>query len=136
MRNQGKTKQKNSGVSLCFETAIAYVALFLAIRSGRWDLRIGAIKSIAALFTAFDRPKYQKLIPQHAVDMLTISEEVLANLKKGGFTVSIKGGPGHSVSVDEAHEMCINRECIEYITRPFADYMNRTAIFRPVRAKQ
>ena len=31
--------------------------------------------------------------------------------------------------------MCINRECKEYKTRPSADYINRTAIFLPVRAK-
>ena len=43
----------------------AYVALYLAMRSGNWKLRMAAIKSMAALFTAFDRQKYQKLIPQH-----------------------------------------------------------------------
>ena len=94
----------------------------------------GAIKSMAALFTAFDRPKYQKLIPQHIVDLLTIPE-VLSHLKKGEFTVSIRGRAGHSVGIDEAHEMCINKDCKEYITRPSADYINRTAIFLPVRAK-
>ena len=66
----------------------------MAIRSGNWDLRMGAIKSMAALFTAFDRPKYQKLIAQHIVDLLTISEEVSSHLKKGGFTVSIGGRTG------------------------------------------
>ena len=130
-----KDKTKKFWSQFVFEDCYAYVSLFLAIRSGRWDLRNGAIKSMAALFTAFDRPKYQKLIPQHTVDMLTIPEEVLANLKRGGFTVSIRGRPCHSVGVDEAHEMCINRECKEYITRPSADYINRTAIFLPVRAK-
>lgn len=65
-----------------FQDCFAYIALYLAMRSGRWDLRIAAIKKMAALFTAFDRPKYQKLIPQHLVDMLTIPAEVLAHLKK------------------------------------------------------
>ena len=87
-----------------------------------------------ALFTAFDRPKYQKLIPQHTVDLLTIPE-VLSHLKKGGFTVSIRGRAGHSVGTDEAHEMCINKDCKEYITRTSADYINRTAMFLQVRAK-
>lgn len=101
-----------------FKDCFAYIALFLAMRSGRWDLRIAAIKQMAALFTAFDRPKYQKLIPQHIVDMLTIPAEVLAHLKQGGFTVSILGRPCHSVGIDEAHEMCINRECKDFTTRP------------------
>ena len=79
----------------------------MAVRSGNWDLRMDAIKSMTALFTAFDRPKYQKLISQHIVDLLTIPEEALSHLKKGGFTVSIRGRAGHSVGIDEAHEMCI-----------------------------
>lgn len=65
-----------------------------------------------------DRPKYQKLIPQHIRDMFNLPEDVLANLEKGGFTVSLLGRPGHSVGVDEAHEMCVNRESKEFITRP------------------
>ena len=96
---------------------------------------MAAIKSMAALFTAFDRPNYQKLIPQHVVDMLTIPEDLLSKLSHGGLTVSIRGRPGHSVGIDEAHEMCVNKDCKEYITRPSADYINRTAAFLPVRAK-
>ena len=115
-----------------FEDCFAYISQYLAMRSGQWDLRMAAIKSMAALFTAFDRPNYQKLIPQHIVDMLTIPEDLLSKLSHGGFTVSIRGRPGHSV---EAHEMCVNKDCKEYITRPSADYINRTAAFLPVRAK-
>ena len=96
---------------------------------------MAAIKSMAALFTAFDRPNYQKLIPQHIVNMLTIPNEILSHLSNGGFTVSITGRPCHSVGVDETHEMCINKECKEYITRPSADYINRIAMFLPVRAE-
>ena len=55
-----------------FEDCFAYISLYLSMHSGQWDLRMVAIKSMAALFTAFDRPNYQKLIPQHIVDMPTI----------------------------------------------------------------
>lgn len=118
-----------------FQDCFAYISLYLAIRSGKWYLRMAAIKSVAALFTAFDRAKYQKLIPQHIVDMATFPDEVLNQLHHGGFTVSIKGRPCHSIGIDEAHEMCINRECKEYVTRPSAEYLTRTAIFLPIRAK-
>ena len=117
------------------EDCLAYVSLYLAMRSGSWDLRVTAIKSMAALFTAFDRPNYSKLIPQHIRDMLTVPKELISLLSKGGFVVSIQGRPCRSVGVDEAHEMCINRECKEYITRPSADYINRIAKFLPIRAK-
>jgi hypothetical protein len=113
----------------------SYVALYLAIRTGNWELRLASIKYMAALFTAFDRQKYQKLIPQHIVDLLTIPIETLSMLQSGGFTVSLTGRPCHSVGVDEAHEMCINKNCKEFITRPSADYINRTAVFIPVRAE-
>ena len=56
-------------------------------------------------------------------------------MKSGGFTVSILGRPCHYISVNEAHKMCVNRECKEYITRPSADYINHTTMFIPVRAK-
>ena len=41
----------------------AYIALFLSIRYRNWDLRMGSIKLLAAIFSAFDRPIYQELIP-------------------------------------------------------------------------
>ena len=90
---------------------------------------------MAALFTAFDRQKYQKLIPQHLHDMLTIPKEILTHLKSGGFTVSLTGKPCHSIGVDEAHEMCINKDCKEFITRPSADNINRLALYLPIRAE-
>ena len=105
------------------------------MHSGQWDLRMAAIKSMAVLFTAFDRPNYQKLIPQHIVDLLTIPNDLLSQLGHGGFTVSIRGRSCHSVGIDEAHEMCVNKYCKEYITRPSADYINCMATFLLVRAK-
>ena len=59
----------------------------------------------------------------------------LSNTYAGGFTVSILGRPGHSVGIDEAHEMCVNKDCKEFITRPSGDYINRVARFLPIRAK-
>lgn len=50
-------------------------------------------------------------------------------------SVSIRGRPCHFVAIDEAHKMCINKECKEFITRSSADYINHTALFLPVRAK-
>ena len=118
-----------------FQDCLTYIALFLAIRSGNWNLRNAAFKLMAPLFTAFDRPKYSKLIPHHFLEMHTIPDMVLAHLKRGAFTVSILGRACHSVGVDEAHEMCINRECKEFIIRPSADYISRTAASLPVRSK-
>ena len=110
------------------------LCVMLLIRSSKWDLRIAAIKSMAALFTAYDRPNYQKLVAQHINDLLTMPQEIIEQLKRG-FTVSILGRPGHSIGIDEAHEMCVNKDCKEFITRPSGDYINRVARFLPLRAK-
>ena len=75
----------------------AYIALFLAIRSGNWDLWVAAFKLMAPLFTCFVRPKYSKLIPHHLQEMHRLPGAVLALLKQGGFTVSILGRPCHSI---------------------------------------
>ena len=119
---------------LC-QDGLAYIAMYLAIRSGNWPLRMAAIKYMAPLFTAFDRTRYQKLIIQHIYDMLQFPDEVLCYLVEGGFSVSITGKACHSVGIDEAHEMCINRECKQYVTRPSAINMYKTASYLAIRAK-
>ena len=55
---------------------MAYISLFLAIRSGDWDLRVSSVKSMAAVFTAFDHHTYQKLISHHLEDIATLPAEI------------------------------------------------------------
>ena len=54
---------------------------------------------------------------------------------EGGFVVSLSGRPRHSVALDEAHEMKINKECKTSIVRPSRDYISRVASYLPFRAK-
>ena len=53
----------------------------------------------------------------------------------GGFVVSITGRAWHSVAVDEAHEMCINKDCKTSIVRPTPDYISRVANYIPLCTK-
>ena len=69
-----------------FQDCFAYVSLYIATRSSKWDLRTAAIKSMASLFTAYDRPNYQKLIGQHMNDLHNMPQEVLNHLRSGECT--------------------------------------------------
>ena len=60
-RCQIKMTHGNSGLEDC----VPYVALFISIRSENWHLRTAAVKLMAADFTAFDHPIYQKQITDH-----------------------------------------------------------------------
>lgn len=101
-----------------FRDIFAYVTLFLSIRGGMWNLRLFAIKQIAPLFAAFDRPHYQKLLPTHLHEVLTMPKEVIKSFEDGSFVCSINGNSMHSVALDVAHEMLVNKDLKTTIVRP------------------
>lgn len=43
-------------VQFVFVDAMAYISLYLSMRSGDWELRMNSIKNMAPLFTTFDHP--------------------------------------------------------------------------------
>lgn len=90
---------------------------------------------MAPIFAALDRTNYRRLIPQHLADCLLLPPSILSALSMGGFTVSITGSPWHSVAIDEGHEMLINKDCKEAITRPSKDLVNQLALYFPFRAQ-
>lgn len=118
-----------------FEDAMAYISLFLSIQSGDWDLRVASIKSMAAVFTAFDHLTYQKVISQHLEDIATMPAPIIAMFRQGAFVVSVTGRPWHSVAIDESHEMLINKDCKTSIIHPIPDYISRIAQHLPYRSK-
>ena len=108
---------------------MAYVSLLLAIRSGDWNLRMASVKPMAAVFTAFDHPNYQKLISQHSEDVLTMPAPIITMFQQWAFIVSIQavsGKLGHSVAIDECLEMLINKDCKN---QPLPDYINRISCY-------
>ncbi len=118
-----------------FQDAMTYVGLFLSIRSGDWHLRMASMKQMAPVFTAFDHPNYQKLIGRHLADVLCMPTQVLTMFKQGAFVASVSGRAWHSIGIDEAHKMLINRACKTSIMRPNPDYINRIAWYIPFRSK-
>ena len=122
-------------VRFVFEDCYPYILLFLSIRSGSWKGRLAAIKSMAANFAAFDHPIYQRLISNHTLDIANIPSKLLEFFESGGFVVSISGNHYHSVGIDEAHEMLINKQTKQAIVRPSKEYINRVAKYIPHRMK-
>ena len=118
-----------------FVDALAYVGLFLAIRSGNWKLRVASIKLMASIFSAFDHQTYRRVIAQHLADIKSMPDNIISTFRKGTFAVSLNGRPWPSVALDEAHEMKINKECKTSIVCPSRDYLNRVAGYIPYRAK-
>ena len=89
--------------------SLAYMALFIAITNGDWVL-LAAIKLMSAVFSAFDRPIYQRLVPQHLADVLCFPPQLLELLKKGAMSVRLTQSVGRAVALDETHEMKINKD--------------------------
>lgn len=73
------------------DDCLPYVGLYIAMRSGNWNLRMCSIKKMAAHFTAYDRTTYQRLIPRHIAEMLKAPPQLLSSLQNGGFVASLSG---------------------------------------------
>ena len=100
-----------------------------------WDLRVSSLKRMAPLFSAYDRPCYQKLVPSHIADIQCYPNEIHQCFKAGGFTVKLKSAIGHAVALDEAHEMSINRDMKMAVVRPTQPYLKKTTFFFSYRIK-
>lgn len=122
-------------IQFVFHDALGYVGLFLAVRSGNWHLRTACMKLMAPVFTVFDHSTYETQISQHLADLLCMPPTILTMFEQGAFVVSICATEWHSVAIDEAHEMLINKECKTSIVRPSRDYINRIAHYIPYRTK-
>ena len=111
---------------------LSYLSLFLSMRSGIWKLRLSGIKSMAPLFVAFDRPHYQKLIPNHLRDLANMPNDVMKFLESGAFVCSVTGKHMRSVALDEAHEMLVNKDLKTTIVLPSKEYLDRMLYYYPV----
>ena len=118
-----------------FNDCFCYVNLFLAIRTSNWELRMSSLKCMAPLFSAYDRPCYQRLLPKHIADLQKYPDEVVDCLRAGGFTVKLRGEIGHAVALDECHEMCINKDLKMAVARPSTAYLKKTTFFFSYRIK-
>ena len=112
---------------LCFGTdsflVTAFFAIFNCIQPFNTKTGIFVIQQLMApLFSAYDNTTYHCLIPYHLVDLKQIPTVEKA------FTNSINGGKGHAVVLNEAHEMCINKDLKMAVTRPTKSYLQKMSL--------
>ena len=116
------------------EDCFAYIALYIAIRYRLWPLRVGSMKLMAPIFQAFDRPTYQRLVPQHLKDLTCMPQSILQHLQAGEFSVSLSASEWHAAALDECHEMRINRDAKLAVIRPNPQRMEHLSNYLSFRA--
>ncbi|CAC5387759.1 unnamed protein product [Mytilus coruscus] len=92
-----------------------YIAYFIAIRSGNWELRNFCIKEVTKITQITESKYYARLLPYHIADLKNFPAGVIKKFEEGAFVVNISGRNIHSQGLDEAHESCINREVKDII---------------------
>ena len=120
-------------VDFYFQHMTSYIGLWVAVRTGNWDLRVAAIKAAAPLFHAFDRTYYLRLLPHHLAHVASMPGEIKAQFQSGSFSVSLSSNAFSSVGLDECHEMCINKDLKAAIVHPRPEYIDRLARYLPHR---
>jgi len=67
---------------------MAYICLYLAGRSGDWELRNHALKLMMPLFHVVNSTFYYRLLPRHIYDLQQFPDYIMASLRAGGFVMS------------------------------------------------
>ena len=111
---------------------LAYIAVYIAIRTGDWNLRIAGIKMMAKRFVRSGAVLYQWLVLQHLADITTsYPSRILDRLKAGAWVSALKDGRGVTLTSDEYQErtaslqiqLCVPKQLTKHNMQVITQYM-------------
>ncbi len=114
---------------------LAAFGFYSAIQSGNWKLRNYYMKEMTTVFHIVGSTFYKDILLQHQADLLCFPSSVLEHFAGSGWVASFKGNNWSLVTLDEAHEMGINRDVKDDITSLYPEWFETKVNYLPVRAK-
>ena len=70
----------------------AYYAMFIAIRTGNWSLRIESLKMMATRFVRSGMPTCKWLVLRHLADVHGYPDPILKRLELGAWVSTLQDG--------------------------------------------
>lgn len=134
LQDQKKHKTFGCWVNLLLLDGMAYLALYIGIIVGDFDLREAAIRTIAPLFLGYNKNLYHDLCITHLADIARLSENERAFVVDV-CSLSLKGNIGKNHGMDEIQETTFNLSLKTNATRVDFDYLSKLSVTLQVKAK-
>ncbi|CAB1121562.1 unnamed protein product [Ectocarpus sp. CCAP 1310/34] len=122
--NQTKHKTFGQWADFLLSDGMAYLAVYIGIRTGDFDLREAAIRKIAPLFLGYNKNLCHALCIQHLADIARLSPAERLFISET-FSLSRSGKPGKNTGLDEIQEMTMNKDIKQAATGTDVRYLQR-----------
>lgn len=132
LADEKKHKTFGCWVDLLLRDGMAYLALYVGIRVGDFELRESAIRTIAPLFLGYNKNLYHDLCITHLADIARLSDNERAFVI-AIFSLSLKGNIGKNMGMDEIQETTFNLNLKVNANRVDFDYLSRLSAILQVK---
>ena len=88
----------------------AYYAMFIAIRTGNWSLRLASLKMMTTRFVQSGVHTYKWLVLWHLANVHGYPDSILKCLELGVWVSTLQDGQGVSLAHDKFHERTSSKD--------------------------